>query len=445
MSRNYLVHRHPGQSFLFRSTIPKDLQDKFGQKQFQLSLRCGLLKQARSLAQHLYNLTQQLYQSLRQNSGPSGLNINQIKLILRTELDRLKQLVPITTLTQAANPELNKPPIINDPAEITLSELSDRFIKSRQDRGFGAKTIADYLDSNNLLIEVFGDIKIDDLTHQHGRDYIEILKGLPPNRRKHYPNKSIKQLLRMKNLKILSYRTITKHVERVSAWFNWAIKQGYVQQNVFRGKLEPPRVIEEHEKHFTQNELDLILGDCLAAEANRKGRLERYWVPMIAAYSGARLNEICQLDVEDIRQQNGTWVMDIQPNAKDKNVKNRAGNRLVPLHSKLIRSGLLDYVQQVKDSQQKKLFPNLKQGFRTTYGDTLSKWFARYLVKLGIKKKGKNFHSFRHTVINQLLTSQVYEPFIKELVGHSNGSITVDVYGGKKPLDVLLTECVEKL
>ena len=61
MSRNYLVHRHPGKSFLFRSTIPKDLQDKFGQKQFQLSLRCGLLKQSRSLAQHLYNLTQQLY------------------------------------------------------------------------------------------------------------------------------------------------------------------------------------------------------------------------------------------------------------------------------------------------------------------------------------------------------------------------------------------------
>ena len=203
--------------------------------------------------------------------------------------------------------------------------------------------------------------------------------------------------------------------------------------------MEPPRVIEEHEKHFTQNELDLILGDCLA------GRLERYWVPMIAAYSGVRLNEICQLDVEDIRQQNGTWVMDIQPNAKDKNVKNRAGNRLVPLHSKLIRSGLLDYVQQVKESQQKKLFPNLKQGFRTTYGDTLSKWFARYLVKLGIKKKGKNFHSLRHTVINQLLTSQVYEPFIKKLVGHSNGSITVDVYRGKKPLDVLLTECVEEL
>ena len=157
------------------------------------------------------------------------------------------------------------------------------------------------------------------------------------------------------------------------------------------------------------------------------------------------LNEICQLDVEDIRQQNGTWVMGIQPNANDKNVKNRTSNRLVPLHSKLIRSGLLDYVQQVKDSQQKKLFPNLKQSFRTTYGDTLSKWFARYLVKLGIKKKGKNFHSLRHTVINQLLTSQVYEPFIKELVGHSNGSITVDVYGGKKPLDVLLTECVEKL
>ena len=81
----------------------------------------------------------------------------------------------------------------------------------------------------------------------------------------------------------------------------------------------------------------------------------------------------------------------------------------------------------------------------TGYGTMISRWFAKYLIKLGIKKKGKNFHSFRHTVVNRLTTKQVYEPFIKELIGHSHGSITMDVYGGKKPLDVLLNECVIKI
>ena len=444
MSRTYLVHRHPGQSFLFRSSIPKDLQPKFGSKQFQLSLRCGLLKQAKSLSQHLHNVTQQLYTTIRLGSNQLQLDIDQIKQTLRSELARLSGLIPATSLNEQPNAELKANTDIND-KKTSLSDLSKRFIKSRKDRGFGERTTDDYLDSNKLLIEVFGDLPIESLTHQHGRDYVEILKRLPTNRRRNFPDKSIKKLLRMRGLKVLSPRTVTKHVERISALFNWAIKQGYTQTNVFRGKLEPSRATEVHEKHFTQSELELILGESLPAEAQKKGRPERYWVPMIAAYSGARLNEICQLDVDDILKQDGIWVMDIQQNAVDKSVKTKAGNRLVPLHLKLLELGFLDYWEQVKNSKKTKLFPNLKQGFRATYGDSVSKWFARYLMKLEVKKKGKNFHSLRHTVINKLITNQVYEPFIKELVGHAHGSITLDVYGGKKPLDVLLNECVMKL
>ena len=64
----------------------------------------------------------------------------------------------------------------------------------------------------------------------------------------------------------------------------------------------------------------------------------------------------------------------------------------------------------------------------TGFDTRISHWFARYLKKLVIKKKGKNFHSFRHTVVNKLTNEKVYEPFIKELIGHSHGSITMDVY-----------------
>ena len=81
----------------------------------------------------------------------------------------------------------------------------------------------------------------------------------------------------------------------------------------------------------------------------------------------------------------------------------------------------------------------------TGYGTMISRWFRKYLIKLGIKKKGKNFHSFRHTVVNKLTNEKVYEPFIKKLIGHSHESITMDVYGERKPLDVLLDECVIKI
>ena len=176
-----------------------------------------------------------------------------------------------------------------------------------------------------------------------------------------------------------------------------------------------------------------------------KGRPERYWVPLISLYSGSRLNEICQMNVSDIKEQDEIWVINLINDSEDKSVKTVSGNRVVPIHPKLVDLGLLDYVKEIKSNGEIKLFPNLRKGKIADYGSQISQWFGRYLENLGIKKKGKNFHSFRHTVVNHLTSKQVYEPFIKELVGHLHGTMTMDVYGGRKPLEVLLNECVVKL
>ena len=165
---------------------------------------------------------------------------------------------------------------------------------------------------------------------------MELLKRLPSNRKKKYPNQSIKQLIELKDAQLMSQRTISKHLERVSALINWAIKQGYTNQNVFRGKLELTRTVEVVEKHFTQQELDLVLGSALKSESLALNKPERYWVTMIASHSGARLNEICQLDVSDIQEHEGIWVMNLTGDSGDKSIKTHAGNRLVPLHPKSV-------------------------------------------------------------------------------------------------------------
>ena len=157
------------------------------------------------------------------------------------------------------------------------------------------------------------------------------------------------------------------------------------------------------------------------------------------------MNEICQLNVSDIEKMDGIWAINLNADSEDKSIKTEAGNRIIPLHPKLIDLGLLDYVKQMKNQNHRKLFPNLKKMKSTGYGTMISRWFREYLIRLGIKKKGKNFHSFRHTVVNRLTNQKIYEPFIKELIGHSHGSLTMDVYGGRKPLDVLLNECVIKI
>ena len=142
---------------------------------------------------------------------------------------------------------------------------------------------------------------------------------------------------------------------------------------------------------------------------------------------------------------NEIWVINLNADSEDKSIKTEAGNRIIPLHPQLLELGFIDYVIHIRQSKKSKLFPQLKWRSSTGFGTKISRWFARYLKRLGIKQRGKNFHSFRHTVVNRLSTQQVYEPFIKELIGHSHGSLTMDIYGGRKPLQVLLNECVIKI
>ncbi|MCQ8119949.1 hypothetical protein [Methylomonas rosea] len=89
------------------------------------------------------------------------------------------------------------------------------------------------------------------------------------------------------------------------------------------------------------------------------------WLPLIGLYTGARINEICQLNpAEDIKQDSATGIhyfhfTDESPSAEgvDKSIKTNSSRRVVPIHSKLIDLGFLDYVERVKTAGHKIIFP----------------------------------------------------------------------------------------
>ena len=155
----------------------------------------------------------------------------------------------------------------------------------------------------------------------------------------------------------MSRRTISKHAERVSALFNWAINQGYTNRNVFRGKLEPLRKTKTVEKHFTDQEMDLILGEKLTADSIAVNKPERYWATLVSAYSGARLNEVCQLNGSDIQLTDGIWAINLNADCDDKSIKTEAGNRIIPLHPKLLDLGLLGVCEANPESEPRKTIP----------------------------------------------------------------------------------------
>ena len=103
------------------------------------------------------------------------------------------------------------------------------------------------------------------------------------------------------------------------------------------------------------------MGHSLKTESIESKKPERYWITLLSAYSGARLNEVCQLKVSDISKTDGIWTMSINDDSEDKSIKTKSGNRVIPLHPKLLNLGFLNYFNQIKNQNKEKLFPQLKK------------------------------------------------------------------------------------
>ena len=132
-------------------------------------------------------------------------------------------------------------------------------------------------------------------------------------------------------------------------------------------------------------------------------------------YTGARLEEICQLDTTDIIEVDGVWCMDINQNGPKKSVKT-AEQRLVPLHPFLLELGLVRFAQKLPPG---KLWKHLKHHGKS-WGHYVTRWFKAFKDGAGIDPTPgkKTFHSFRHTVSTALKYKEVSERDIDELTGH---------------------------
>jgi integrase len=170
------------------------------------------------------------------------------------------------------------------------------------------------------------------------------------------------------------------------------------------------------------------------------------WVAMIAAYSGARLEEIAQLSAADIREQqaNGATitVIDIH-NGGNNALKNKASARLIPVHSALVRAGLLRYVAALPKVGP--LFPGLvrRESKGGKIGARLGELFRKHLIALGLKRDGLCFHSFRHCVAGKLEQAGVAQTDAARVLGHAIEGMSYGVYStgpGLKRLAAVVEE-----
>jgi integrase len=171
------------------------------------------------------------------------------------------------------------------------------------------------------------------------------------------------------------------------------------------------------------------------------------WVALIALYTGMRLEEIAQLTTADIREEsaNGAsvWCIDVHNGGENK-LKNETSARLIPVHSELVRLGLLDYVKALRAGP---LFPGLtrRQSKGGKVGARVGELFRKKLVALGIKREGLCFHSFRHTVAGRLDAADVRQSDAARILGHAVAGMSYGDYSKAGPGLIHVKAVVEKI
>ena len=169
-----------------------------------------------------------------------------------------------------------------------------------------------------------------------------------------------------------------------------------------------------------------------------------YWLPLLALFTGARLEELGQLRPDDVQElaypdgegvERRTWFIRIREDATDKlRLKNAASERDVPVHPELERLGFLQYVAAMRGAGEARLFPRLRPN---VYGRLTAKWgewFGPYLRNVcGLTDKRLVFHSFRHTFKQYARHAGIEEGVQRQIMGHSSTDVA-DEYGSGYPL-----------
>lgn len=456
MAADYLVRSRHG-VYYFRRSVPVALRMMLGRRQLMLSLRTGILREARSLVRAGAASSDRLFDQLLAMSKKKGRKpeLFQVDLIVNggfdsngnpyfhidaepDEIQDAKTLIASTTEALVAVQSAGGPkPVASKAAEAvptgpTLATATTEFLAQLQAK---ATTKRRYAPGLARLRTYFGaDTPIGSITQARFAQFAAEIRG------------DETAAIKTRNMIITLGGTL----------FSWCASRYDGAPSITASKLKIKRTTPEREERaaFSVAELRAILD---AVSTMRTTEPHKFWVTALLMFTGMRLEELAQLDINDdllLDEESGYWYFKVHGNDGN-SVKTLAGWRDVPLHPVLIKAGLLKYVEQMRAGGATRLFPQWPpredpEHGGVKYGHEVSKWGGRQLAKLAYAgavstKKAAYFHSMRHSFINHLKQALVDESLRAALVGHETGGINNKRYGKGYSVRLLGDTVVEKL
>lgn len=160
-------------------------------------------------------------------------------------------------------------------------------------------------------------------------------------------------------------------------------------------------------------------------EAVHKNDMQLANLIYLASYTGARIEEVCSLRVEniDLKRKSISFV----------DTKTEAGERVIPIHKELLPK----IKNLIEISEDGYLISGLTFNKYQDRSNAVGKRFGRLKEKLGYTEQFV-FHSIRKTFTTLLEDAGVLENIAADILGHEKPRITYGLYSGGATLQTKL-------
>jgi integrase len=244
----------------------------------------------------------------------------------------------------------------------------------------------------------------------------------------------------------LAAPTINRYLSAIKSPLGWAKDNFKIATNPGAGiKYDSKGGAKKKVRRlgYNDNQARIIL-----SAARRENKPYRRWIPWICAFTGCRLDEVAGRRARDITRVGSTWVLDIPEG------KNEGAARKIPLHSKLIAEGFIDYWRELP--KEGPMFPDLKDGRYGRAGTAtknIGRWLRQVQKETGIllveEPRFAPNHSWRHRFKSEARrVGEDRRPMMSEetsdaLTGHYEGKVSRDY--GEYYVDSVLRPAIESM
>ena len=262
---------------------------------------------------------------------------------------------------------------------LTLNQLLDKWIEDKQGAKKSDKTINAYNTAKSELLWAFGSRKeAASLTVSDLQEYKQFWRGDVPmleyRKEKKLKLKSIISGDYDKPTEYLQDKSKANKLLNIRGFFRWAYVNHHLSTNFAdllrdMGFQDSINVVPSMPDEMISKLYELIEPYKERDGSQKDGRY-KYWVFLLMLYTGARAGEVCQLATSDILLPGAPDPSDLnglrklampcirfcKRSANKQSVKNESSQRVIPIHSNLIKRGFLDYVIERKNNNKKMLF-----------------------------------------------------------------------------------------